>query len=126
MLKRGYRHAGFLAKLSRISFLSKRIDKVTKYDEMVLLTRDNIIQINQEIEKPDDQILPSKIVEHFINMTEELWLMNFCMCRDSLKCKDYPIELGCLFMGEPALGINPKLGRRVSKEEFFGPTGIGP
>ncbi|MHA1862446.1 MAG: DUF362 domain-containing protein, partial [Candidatus Thorarchaeota archaeon] len=44
-------------------------------------------------------------------------IMNFCICRAAAKCKDYPIELGCLFMGEAAEGINPKLGRRVSKEE---------
>jgi len=25
--------------------------------------------------------------------------------------------LGCLFLGEAALGINPQLGRRVTKEE---------
>lgn len=117
MLKRAYRHANFLAKLTRISFISKWIDKVTKNDEMVLLTQDTIILVNQEVEKPDDVIVPSKIVEHFINITEDRWLMNFCMCRDSLKCNDYPIELGCLFMGKAALGINPKLGRRVSREE---------
>ena len=34
-----------------------------------------------------------------------------------MKCKDYPINLGCLFLGEAVMGINPQLGRRVTKEE---------
>ncbi len=116
-LKRAYRHADFLAKLTKISFISKRIEKITQYDEMFLLTKDNLIQINQEVEKQDEVIVPSKIVEHFINMTEDIWLMNECLCRESIKCKDYPIELGCLFLGKAANGINPKLGVKVTKEE---------
>jgi NAD-dependent dihydropyrimidine dehydrogenase PreA subunit len=34
-----------------------------------------------------------------------------------MHCKDYPIDLGCLFLGEAVLGINPQLGRLVSKQE---------
>ena len=43
-------------------------------------------------------------------------IMNACICRDANQCQDYPIDLGCLFLGEAALGINPQLGRRVTKE----------
>ena len=43
--------------------------------------------------------------------------MNFCLCRDSNHCKDYPVEYGCLFLGEAVLGINPALGHRVTKAE---------
>jgi ferredoxin len=43
--------------------------------------------------------------------------MDRCICRDSEQCQDYPIDLGCLFLGEAVLDINPKLGRLVSKEE---------
>jgi hypothetical protein len=43
--------------------------------------------------------------------------MNTCLCRDAKQCKDYPIDLGCLFLGEAALGINPRLGRGVTKRE---------
>ena len=43
--------------------------------------------------------------------------MNYCICRKSNDCKDYPIDYGCLFLGEAALGINPQLGRRVSEEK---------
>jgi hypothetical protein len=43
--------------------------------------------------------------------------MNSCICREAERCEDYPIDLGCLFLGEAALGINPQLGRRVTKEK---------
>jgi len=43
--------------------------------------------------------------------------MNFCFCRDADQCKNHPIELGCLFLGKAVLGINPKLGGFVSKDD---------
>jgi ferredoxin len=43
--------------------------------------------------------------------------MDSCICRASASCQDYPTDLGCLFLGEAALGINPELGRRVTKAE---------
>jgi len=34
-----------------------------------------------------------------------------------MDCKDYPAYLGCLFLGDAVLNINPQLGKLVSKEE---------
>ncbi len=86
-------------------------------DDVIYLPRDNIIQVNQSIELPEDVVLPSQVVEHFVEQASYHWVMNFCLCRYSNECQDYPIELGCLFLGEAVLGINPKFGRLVTKEE---------
>ena len=117
MLKKGYRHLGLITKFTRLPFVNKIIEEGTKNDEMIYLTQDRVIQVNQKVDEEEDLILPSKIAEYFVNKTEYHWIMNFCICRDSLHCKDYPSDLGCLFLGEPVLGINPELGRRVSREE---------
>jgi ferredoxin len=65
----------------------------------------------------ENVVLPSQVIDSFIERSNYLWIMDECICRAGTKCKDYPIGLGCLFMGEAAMGINPKLGRRVSREE---------
>ncbi len=117
MLKELYRHADFLAKLTELPFIKKYLEKLVKTGEMMYLTQDKVININQKVEKSNDTVLPSKIAEYFVNKTNYHWVMNFCICRDSLKCENYPRHFGCLFMGEAALGINPKIGRRVSKEK---------
>jgi NAD-dependent dihydropyrimidine dehydrogenase PreA subunit len=62
-------------------------------------------------------VLPSQVLEYFIKKAKYHWIMNFCICRASMKCQNYPINLGCLFLGKAVLGINPELGRLVSKEE---------
>jgi ferredoxin len=62
-------------------------------------------------------VLPSEVVEHFIDEASHHVIMNFCICRTSMQCADYPRDLGCLFLGEAALRINPALGRQVTREE---------
>jgi ferredoxin len=88
-------------------------------DDIIYLPKDEIvkvIKVNKPIQK-SDTVLPSQILEHFIEQTDYHWVMNFCICRDSTKCEDFPIKLGCLFLGEAAKNIDPRLGRRVTKKQ---------
>lgn len=116
-LKKLYSKAGFLTKLAKLPLIKRWVRKQTQNDLLFYVTKDTVIPVNQEIEKPDDLILPSKIVEYFIEKSNHRWIMNFCICREGADCKKYPHELGCLFMGEAVNGINPEFGRLVSKEE---------
>ena len=86
-------------------------------DDLIYLPKDKTIKVNQPIDQPGEMVLPSQVVEHFIEQAGYHWIMNTCICRDAEKCEDYPIDLGCLFLGSAAMGINPKLGRHVTKEE---------
>jgi len=61
-------------------------------------------------EAAPDMVLPSQVVEHFIEQAGVHWIMNACICRDASGCRDYPIDLGCLFLGEAAAGINRPSG----------------
>jgi NAD-dependent dihydropyrimidine dehydrogenase PreA subunit len=76
-----------------------------------------IVSVGKAVEAAAEVVLPSQVVEHFIGQAGVHWIMNACICREASSCRDYPIELGCLFLGEAAAGINPALGRRVTKEE---------
>lgn len=84
---------------------------------MYVLPKDHTIQINEKLDAPESMIIPSQVVEHYINKANHHWIMDFCICREGDKCQDYPQELGCLFLGAPVLQINSKLGRLVTKEE---------
>ena len=108
----------WMAKATRIPPIGKLVEYfLFDKDDIVYLPKNQVISLHKEIELPDDMVLPSRVVEHFVEQSSHRWLMNRCMCRDAAGCKDYPIELGCLFLGEATLNINPKLGRFVSKEE---------
>ncbi|MBM4447025.1 MAG: 4Fe-4S ferredoxin [Chloroflexi bacterium] len=118
LIKKGFSGRFLAAKLTKVPFIGKAIDRwLFDGDDLIYLPKDHVIQINMPVATPDQVVLPSEVVEHFIEKANYHWVMNTCICRDASGCKDYPIDLGCLFLGEAALGINPKLGHRVTKEE---------
>jgi ferredoxin len=86
-------------------------------DDLIYLPADKSIHIDEPISMTTQTVLPSQIVDHFIRAADVHWVMDRCICRDASDCEDYPVDLGCLFLGKAADGINPKLGRRVSRQE---------
>jgi ferredoxin len=118
LIKKGFPYRHFLAKLTRVPVIGKIMDHLFfEGDDIIYLPTDHVIQINASVEPSEGLVLPSQVVDYFIETANFHWIMNYCICRDSASCKDYPIELGCLFMGEAAMKINPQLGRKVTKEE---------
>lgn len=136
ILKKSFPSRFRLARLTKLPIIGNLVDYMLfDGDSIIYLPKDTavqpnqpthksvvgrvVIQINQPVEPRTDIVLPSSVVEYFIERTNYIWLMNFCICRLSEQCTDYPIELGCIFLGEAVLKINPKLGRLATKEEAF-------
>ncbi len=117
-LKTIYPSRRILAKLTNLPLIGDLVDYlVFRGDVTLILPKDQTIRINTSLDTPESTIIPSQVVEHFINQADYHWVMDFCICREGADCQDYPHKLGCLFLGEPVLQINSKLGRRVSREE---------
>jgi ferredoxin len=118
LIKLSFQQRFLLAELTKLPILGNLVDHfLFRGDDIVYLPLDHVIKVNERIERPEEMVLPSQIVEHFIEQAGHHWIMDRCICRDAAGCHDYPIDLGCLFLGRAALGINPSLGRRVSREE---------
>lgn len=114
----------FLSKLTHYPVVGRLVDFLLfDGDDILILPKDRVIPINTKVDQPESLMVPSQVVEHFIRQANTRWLMNFCICRDSARCKDYPIELGCLFLGDAAKNINPRFGRLVSVEEALAHAG---
>jgi ferredoxin len=107
-----------LAELTKVPVVGGMIDYgLFDGDDIMYLPKNDVIQIDESIPGPDGVVLPSQVLEHFIEKANYHWIMNFCICREASHCRDFPIELGCLFLGEAVLGINPTLGRLATREE---------
>ena len=117
IIKRLFPHRFRLAELTRVPLLGRLIHVLGFENDLVYyVPRSEVVQINRPFGAVENLACPSRVVEHFIERARHLWIMNFCICRDSNSCRDYPVELGCLFLGEAVLNINPKLGRLVDRE----------
>ncbi|OLS14171.1 MAG: 4Fe-4S ferredoxin [Promethearchaeota archaeon CR_4] len=118
LIKRTFSKRFIIGKMMKIPVVGSFIKKmVFGGDDIIFLPKDYVVLVQQSVVYAGQMVLPSHIVEYFIEEASFHWVMNFCICRSASKCKDYPIELGCLFLGEAARGINPQFGRPVSKEE---------
>jgi len=118
LIKKTFPNVKFIAKLTNLPIIGKLIDKLLfEGDDIIYLTPDKMIQVDQTIEKQSDMVLPTQVVEYFINKANNHFIMTTCICREASNCQDYPINLGCLFMGDGVLDINPQLGKLVSKDK---------
>lgn len=112
-----------LSRATRLPLLGAFMDRLLFHgDRVIYLPRDGVVPVNEHIAPADSMALPSQVVERFIEQANTLWVMDRCLCRDAAGCRDYPIDLGCLFMGDAAAGINPALGHPVSREEALAHT----
>ena len=121
LIKKSFPSRFLAARATRLPVIGGILDRwLFAGDDLFYVPPDRLtrrIQIGQPVEDPGSLVLPSQVVEHFVQQAGYCWIMNTCICREASHCHDYPITLGCLFLGQAAEGINPQLGRRVTKDE---------
>lgn len=75
------------------------------------------LPINEDLEMPGDTPVPVQLLDKFIEEASHRVVVNPCGCRKAYKCKNYPIDIGCLMMGDSALEISRFPYKEVSVEE---------
>ncbi len=117
-IKRAFPGRFFFARLTRLPVFGGIANRMFfEHDDMVYVPMDRVVTINKKLDEPQQTVIPSSLVDRFIDEANDHWVMNKCICRDASHCEDYPIDLGCMFLGKASLHINPKLGRHVTREE---------
>jgi Pyruvate/2-oxoacid:ferredoxin oxidoreductase delta subunit len=109
-----------IAKLTKLPVARWIVSKMLfEKNNLTYLPKDNLVEIslNKEIEPVDSIVVPSSIVDYFIDQSSYRVVMNFCICREAMQCSNHSMHLGCLFMGEAVRKIPKNLGKSVSKTE---------
>ncbi len=75
------------------------------------------IPINKELETAESTIVPKQIALKMIQRSCHRVILKVCLCRVGCGCEDYPMEFGCLFLGESTKHIDPSMGKAVTVEE---------
>ena len=128
VLKSAFPNRFAAARLTRIPILDRLVETMLfEDDQLIYLPPDATIEnstshkrtipVGESITQPVSIMLPSQVINHFIEIASYHWIMDFCICRESSNCQDFPQNFGCLFLGEAVQKINPQFGRMVSKDE---------
>ncbi|MHA2090013.1 MAG: hypothetical protein ACW98K_04070 [Candidatus Kariarchaeaceae archaeon] len=93
MLKKSFPQRFMLARLSHVPPIRWLMTRMFFHeDKMFYLPRTKTIQINKAVQRQQDTVLPTKVIDHFIEQSSKRWIMNFCICRSSDDCEKYPKE----------------------------------
>ena len=84
-------------------------------DEIVVIP--NTININKKIEAEKSEFLPTDVIKDVIKRTDDIVIMNSCLCRISNDCKDYPQDIGCIFLGPTTKKIPRNICHEATVEE---------
>lgn len=119
MLKKGFPLRSMWAALTRVPVLGAGIEKMLfEGDDLIVFPRESVLRVGRDLTGEGEEVfLPSVVVDGLVEKASFHWLMNNCICREATGCEKHPVDLGCLFLGEAARGIDPRLGRPVTGQE---------
>jgi len=106
-------------KFFELNFLTGRLPVLRDLHPWTNKKKTNVswLPINQNIQRTASTPAPAEVVADYINRARYLSIVDFCGCRRSFQCKDYPEEIGCLFMGESTLEIPSEHNHQVSRDK---------
>ena len=106
-----------IAEMTKKSEIYKRIvDKILFEDDEIVVIP-NTININKKIESEGSEFLPTQVIKDVIKRSDDIVVMESCLCRTSNQCEDYPRDIGCIFLGPTSRKIPENIGHKATVEE---------
>lgn len=107
----------WIAGLTKKSKVAKNIINKLLFEDDEIVVIPNTINVNQKIESAGSEFLPTDVIKEVIKRSEDIVIMNTCLCRTSNDCKDYPHDIGCIFLGPTSKKIPHAIGHEATVEE---------
>ncbi len=107
----------WIAGLTKKSKMAKKLINKMLFEDDEIVVIPNTININQKIESEKSEFLPTDIIKGVVKRSEDIVIMNSCLCRTSSDCKDYPHDIGCIFIGPTSKKIPRSICKEASVEE---------
>ncbi|NVM16676.1 MAG: 4Fe-4S binding protein [Candidatus Lokiarchaeota archaeon] len=101
--------------LSKIPVFRKIIEKFYVPEEI----EGSYIPINTKLGDFNNQTLPQKLIEYFIDKTNYIYVSAICGCRLNRDCQDHESTIGCMYLGDDVKNLKhpPEKGRFLTREE---------
>lgn len=106
-----------IAEFTKKSELYKKVVEKFFFEDDEIIVIPNTISVNKKIESEGSEFLPTEIIKEVIKRSDDIVIMNSCLCRTSNNCQDYPQDIGCIFLGPTSKRIPEHIGKKASVEE---------
>jgi Pyruvate/2-oxoacid:ferredoxin oxidoreductase delta subunit len=117
VLKHIFNWRFWIAGITKKSTTYKKIVDKLLFEDDEIVVIPNSININKKIESEGSEFLPTQVIKEVIKRSEDIVIMNSCLCRSSNQCEDYPHDIGCIFLGPTTRKISKNVGHKATVEE---------
>ena len=108
----------FMPRFGRFKWYQKLTDKTFFGMPEENRTQSKLVPLNAPVKKQANAVLPYQLLDEVIEKSGCRVIMNECWCRKAMGCTDYPIDFGCLNIGEGARVLAENgVAREVDAEE---------
>ena len=76
-----------------------------------------LIPTNKCLEDQGHTIVPVDLLRDYIRRSSHRVILDQCPCRQGHGCKDYPKDLGCLYLGDATKEMDPSFGKHATVDE---------
>ncbi len=115
---KGVRYGNFMmTRLYQKKWYQRMMDKAFGPVEKPKI-QSRVIPLNAKVNKAKNAVMPYQLIDDFIDNAGFVMILDECLCRKGMGCKDYPIDFGCIMLGEGARTmLQHNHGREVNAEE---------
>ena len=106
-----------IAGLTKKSKVAKNIINKLLFENDEIIVIPNTINVNKKIEVGKSEFLPTDVIKDVIKRSKDIVIMDSCLCRTSNDCKDYPKDIGCIFLGPTSRKIPENISHKATVEE---------
>jgi len=78
------------------------------------------IPINTALGTFDDQVLPLKVLEYFINKSNHFLMFHTCGCRIHNDCQNHDKSIGCMYLGADTVNVKEIFPKITPERAHFG------
>jgi ferredoxin len=75
------------------------------------------LPVNEAITGDGSAPMPLELLYRLIDEASHRMIVDYCVCRKSNDCESYPVDIGCLVLGDSGLEIPPSVRREVDAPE---------
>jgi ferredoxin len=75
------------------------------------------IPIGVELPPSENVVMPTQVVERFLEKASTIVIFDECVCRKKFGCTNHPVHIGCMALGKGADRVHPSHGKRATADE---------